>query len=554
MFTTNATVQTGLLRVNGELDTPLLTVSNYAGLGGTGTIFGIVDNHGYFAPGNSIGSVTIIGSMTNWGDYNVQIDAAGNSDHIAVSDTATIMGGTVVAQPVERKIYSNTVYTILTATNGVNGTYDTSRIEYSFWPYTNLFLSSWLSYDENNAYLNLHRAKFTSVANTYNQTAVAGALDGIVDSPGPGMSNLVCEFFWLPSAPDARKALDSMSGEIHGTLGMLDMQQQDAFNRSVSLRTGRISSGGEGGGYASMMPLQLADAGSTLPPMPPKANQSWDIWMQGFGSFGHLDGDGNASGGRFNISGMNGGVDYRLRPELLVGLAMGYSYDDASVGGPGADGNVNAIQIAGYGGYVNGPWHLDGILSYGFLSTDTKRYISVGSIHEMATANYDGGVLSLSAEGGYAYEASSRVTIEPTLGLIYTHVEQDSFSEKGIATDGNNYGLNVRSVDMDSFRTALGVRLDAKLGKKDGVQFIPELRVGWEHEFADRTADVTARFIGGSGDFIVRGVELGADSAALGAGLTVAFSKAIQGAVNYDARLNEQLTSHAISGRMSYSW
>jgi outer membrane autotransporter protein len=557
IFTTGATVETGLLRINGELDTQLLTVSNSAGLGGAGTIVGIVDNHGYFKPGNSIGTLTIIGSMTNWGDYNVQVDNAGNSDRILVSDTATINSGWVYAQPAHEVYGTNTVYTILTATNGVTGygvtgSYDGSSITPLF-PSWLGFVSS-LSNDLNNVYLTLHRDPFVSVANTYNQRGVAGALDGIVTSPGPGMSNLVSEFFWLPSATAARAALDSMSGEIHGTLGMLDMQQQDAFNRSVSQRTGRISAGGESGGYASAKPVQLADASSTLPPMQPaQASQSWDVWLQGFGSFGHLDGDGNALGGTFNNSGLNGGLDYRLRPEMLIGLALGYSYDDASVGGPGEDGNVSAFQIAGYGGYVNGPWHLDGIFSYGFLSTDTKRYINVGSIHQEAKASYDGGVLSLSGEGGYAFEAG-RFTIEPTLGLDYTHLSQDSFNETGIATDGHNYGLNVHSVDMDSFRTALGARLSAQFGRTNGVQFIPELRAGWEHEFMDKTADVTARFIGGSGDFIVRGVELGADSAALGAGLTVAFNKAIQASVNYDARLNERLTSQAISGRLSFSW
>ena len=237
-----------------------------------------------------------------------------------------------------------------------------------------------------------------------------------------------------------------------------------------------------------------------------------------------------------------------------MGLAVGYSRDDADVGGPGASGTVDAIQVAAYGGYVNGPWHLDGIFSYGFLSTDTKRFINVGSIHQEADASYDGGVLSLSAEGGYAYKASKRITIEPTLGLTYTHLSQDSFSETGMANDGHNYGLNVHSVDMDSFRTALGVRLAAQLGKTNGVQFIPELRAGWEHEFMDQTADLTASFIGGSGDFIARGVELGADSAALGAGLTVEFNKTIQASVNYDARLNDHLTSQAISGRVNISW
>jgi outer membrane autotransporter protein len=284
-----------------------------------------------------------------------------------------------------------------------------------------------------------------------------------------------------------------------------------------------------------------------------EANQPLDIWLQGFGSFGHLDGDGNALGGDFTISGLSGGLDYRLCPQMLIGVGVGYSHNDADVGGPGANGKVDAIQFAGYGGYVNGPWHLDGILSYGFLQTDTKRFINVGSIHQEADGKYDGGVLSLSAEGGYAF-VFDWLTVEPTIGLDYAHLWQDSFSETGTASDGHNYGLNVHNVNMDSFRSALGVRLAAQFGKKDGVQFIPALRATWEHEFVDRYADLNASFVGGSGDFNVRGVELGADSGVLGAGLTVAFNKAIQGFVNYDANLNSQLSSHTISGGLSFSW
>ena len=215
---------------------------------------------------------------------------------------------------------------------------------------------------------------------------------------------------------------------------------------------------------------------------------------------------------------------------------------------------MNALQVAGYGGYVNGPWHLDGILSCGFLHTDTTRFIDVDpSIQQQADGSYDGGVFSLSAEGGYAYQLDW-LTVEPTVGLKYAHLWQDSFSESGLAGDGNNYGLKVNSVDMDSFRSALGVRLAAQFGKKDGVQFIPAVRAIWEHEFADRYADVNASFVGGSGNFDTRGVELGADSGVLGVGLTVAFNKAIQGFVNYDANLNSQLNSSTVSGGLSISW
>jgi outer membrane autotransporter protein len=210
---------------------------------------------------------------------------------------------------------------------------------------------------------------------------------------------------------------------------------------------------------------------------------------------------------------------------------------------------VNAIQCGVYGGYVNGPWHLDGICSYGFLHTDTKRFINVGTIHQEADGSYDGNVFSFSTEGGYAFDTGP-VTIEPIVGLNYARVSQDGFNETGAGPNG----LNVGSVAMDSLRTALGVRLAAQIGETNSVQFIPALHLAWEHECLDRTADVNASFIGGSGNFIVRGVELDADSAVLGVGLTVTFDKAIQGFVNYNANLNSQLSSHTVSGGLSYSW
>jgi len=559
-FSQSATVSNGLLSINGGLTSSVVNVDITGSLGGTGTVFSIVSSHGVIAPGNSIGTLNFVGSlnMTN-SVYDEEVNAAGQSDLINVSGspgTAIISNATVVVLLAHELYGSNTVYTNLTATGGVLGT--NAGVSISNAP---LFLTVALDYpDTNTVETILHRSKFTSVANTFNQHSVAGALDGIADPArlgnAPAMSNLVNEFFWLPDAGTAQKALDSMSGEIHGSLGMLDVQQQAVFNNSIALRTGRISAGGESSGSAAAKPVQLASAGSALPPMQQQseADQLLDnIWLQGFGTFGHLKDDGNASGGNFTVSGTSGGFDYRLRPEMLVGLALGYSHDDAGVGGPGASGTVDAIQCAAYGGYVNGPWHLDGIFSYGFLQTDTKRFIKVGSISQEADGKYDGDVLSFSTEGGYVL-GTGPVTIEPTLGLNYTYLAQNSFKETSAAPGNNNYDLNVHSVDMNSLRTALGVRLAAQFGEKDGVQFIPALRAAWEHEFLDKTADVNASFVGGSGNFIVRGVELGADSGVLGGGLTVAFNKAIQGFVNYDVHLNSRLRSQAVSGGLSYSW
>jgi outer membrane autotransporter protein len=591
-FSVGSPVESGLLRINGSLTTPLLTVdgvpspsldapilTNYnailasdtTGLGGSGVIIGNVDNHGYVSPGNSIGTLTIIGSYTNAGNYYAEVTNSGASDHIAVSDAAVINGGNVIVEATaptfdptngDAGIYAvQTKYTLLTATNGRSGMFVTSSIVQPTWPQSALFplIGSSLLYDPTNVYLVLNRTPFNSVARTFNQNSVAGALDGVgVTGLSPTMANLLYEFYWLNSASTARKALDSLSGEIHGSMGLLDVQQQGAFNSTIAQRTGRISAGGGSGDFAtSWKPVLLASAGSTPPPMPERqVNQPLDFWMQGIGSFGQLKNDGNATGGNYTISGMSGGMDYRVNPKLLVGLAGGYSHDNAGVGGPGANGTVDAYQIGAYGGYVSGPWHADGILSYGFLHTDTTRFINVPGpmpIHQQADGSYYGGVFSFSAEGGYAFKFDW-LTVEPTIGLDYAHLFQGGFSETGTASDGNNYGLNVGGVNMDSVRSELGVRLAAQFGRQDSVQFIPSLHAVWEHEFADKYANLNASFVGGSGNFIVRGVELGADTAIFGGGLTVAFNKAIQGFVNFNASLNSKDQSSTISGGVSYSW
>ncbi|HZI33219.1 MAG TPA: autotransporter domain-containing protein, partial [Candidatus Binatia bacterium] len=410
-FSTGATVQSGLLRVNGELNSPLVTVMDSSGgLGGSGVIHGTVDNHGHFAPGNSIGTLTVLGSMTNWGDYDAQVNAAGNSDQILVSGTATINGGNVIAEAQSGIYPLRSLYRILTATNGVSGMYVTSSIV-AVGPQSALFpiTGSSLRYDQNNVYLIVNRTPFTSMARTYNQNSVAGALNGVnLASASSTMTNLISQFYWLSSASQAQQALDSLSGEIHGTLGLLDVQQQDDFNNSIARRTGRISANGRSGEFAtSWKPVQLASAGSELPPMrlqQAEVQQPLDFWLQGIGSFGQLDSDGNAQGGNYTISGLSGGADYRLTPELLAGLGAGYSHDNADVGGPGANGTVDAYQIGGYGGYVRGPWHLDCILSGGYFQTDTKRFINVGGIQQQAGGSYDGGVFALSTEGGYAFK------------------------------------------------------------------------------------------------------------------------------------------------------
>ena len=105
------------------------------------------------APGNSIGTLNVNGNFVQGGGstYQVEVNAAGQSDRINVGGTATLNGGTVqvLAQP--GTYARNTTYTILNATGGVSGAY--SGVTSNF-----AFLTPTLAYDANNVFLNLFQS------------------------------------------------------------------------------------------------------------------------------------------------------------------------------------------------------------------------------------------------------------------------------------------------------------------------------------------------------------------------------------------------------------
>ncbi|MCE9649823.1 MAG: autotransporter domain-containing protein [Parvibaculum sp.] len=120
------TINSGTLAVNGDLYAGTVTVESGGTLGGSGTVFGDINNYGTISPGNSPGTLFVVGSTTfNAGStFLVQTDGV-TSDMLAVSGapgTVTINGGTVVPQFIGG--VDGFAGDILTATGGITGTFD----------------------------------------------------------------------------------------------------------------------------------------------------------------------------------------------------------------------------------------------------------------------------------------------------------------------------------------------------------------------------------------------------------------------------------------------
>jgi outer membrane autotransporter protein len=136
------------------------------------------------------------------------------------------------------------------------------------------------------------------------------------------------------------------------------------------------------------------------------------------------------------------------------------------------------------------------------------------------------------------------VSVTPYAALDYVNAQLQGFSETG------GFGaLSVSSTDSNSFQTTLGVRLTSRIVMANYGTLIPELRLGWNHEFGDASQSLNASLVGVAGSsFTSTGIAFGRDTALIGAGMSLELSPDAKVFVDYDGRLGSRLQEHSVSG------
>ena len=304
-------------------------------LSGAANIHGKLTQHGgEIAPGNSIGTITVVGPfIQNGGNLEIEVSAGGRSDRLKLAGPAgraTLNGGTLEVLVLPGAFAPGTTYTIVNTEAGVSGTFSGVT--------TNLvsaFLAPTLSYDANNVFLTIAQtAPFASAGRTGNQIAAAGGIESL------RFGNSVYDAVLMSSAPQARQAFDALSGELHvSTAGVL--VDDSRYVRGAVLgrlrqapfdsTAGPLAALGIGG--PSMNEIYAADlsvVGNAAPFSPPPASPL-TFWAQGFGAWGKIDGNGNAANVDRNLGGAVVGADGRVGGGWRLGLAAGYSQSNISV-------------------------------------------------------------------------------------------------------------------------------------------------------------------------------------------------------------------------------
>jgi autotransporter-associated beta strand protein len=564
-YTGATNVNAGTLSVNGSIaSSSLTTVNAGATLGGNGTVGNTTINGGTLAPGNSIGTLAVQGNLvfTAAASYMVEVSPA-NADRTNVTGTATLGGATVKAS-FAAGTYVAKQYTILNATGGVSGTFNTLAN-------TDLpanFKSS-LSYDGNNAYLNLALNFIPPPGSglNANQQSTANAIIGFFNSNG----GIPLVFGGLTPA-----GLTQISGEVAtGT----QQTTFDAMGLFMGLLTDPFIAGrGDPVASSSAAPqfAEESDAASAYasngkprskserdayaaiyrkaPVMADPFVQRWSVWAAGYG--GSQTTDGNAVLGsnntRSSIGGVAVGADYRFSPYTIAGFAIAGGATNFSVNGLGS-GRSDLFQAGAFVRHNVGAAYLTGALAYGWQDITTDRTVTIAGT-DLLRAKFNANAFSGRVEGGYRFVTPwvGGVGITPYAAGQFVTFDLPAYAEQAIA-GANTFALSYASKSVTDTRSELGLRSDKSYPMQNGV-FTLRGRAAWAHDFnTDRAITPTFQTLPGA-SFVVGGAAPAHDAALVTASAEMKWLSGFSLAGTFEGEFSNVTTSYAGKGVVRYAW
>lgn len=231
------------------------------------------------------------------------------------------------------------------------------------------------------------------------------------------------------------------------------------------------------------------------------------VFISGRISRGDRDATTNTDAYEYQIHGLTLGADYRVRDDLIVGAALGYS--DTSTEFPG--NNDDKLDSDGLSATFYGTWYrdesffVDGSITYGRGDYDQNRNLDftlpslTTPTNQTFNANFDGNHLGIALNTGYEIRLAQQpeFALTPSLRLQYVKADIDGYRESASNPDDPTatLGMEIDSQEFTSFTSSLGVQASYTLGQSWGVA-IPFVGIEWVHEFERSNDDVTGQFIG----------------------------------------------------------
>jgi outer membrane autotransporter protein len=498
-------VTAGTLRVNGLLDTADLVLLG-GKLMGTGTIVadaGPVFNSATVAPGNSIGTLNIVGDYVQGplGTFEVEVDAT-SADRLNATGDAFI-NGTIKVVAIGTGPDEGDVFRVLDPAGDLFGTFSTE---------TNL-LGGLFDFDVIYNYvgdwvdIRITAADFCDFSDGPVQDPVCAALDILRVSGTPAMKALINELQALNpgDVPAALEALNPTRLHAQGSAAFLwsDLIKSQLGRRSTDLAHAEPGAAGSASLWSPAAQLASSDASADTiasaalaatqnqaAPMARQLGNGWGLYAAGDWANTTTDQAGGIGSDKTDAGAITVGID-RAGNGYVFGVAFSSlnAEIDQNYGFGGAT-EGDGLAVSAYASGARGDLTIDAYMSYGGFDFNTTRTVQTAPLTFVtASGETQGHQFLIGATTAYDVLKETSVSLAAVGGLYYAGLDIDSYNETG----AGGWSINVPDRTHESLKGQLGMQLSFVLDHTWG-SITPFVRAQLSHEFMDSTLTTSVAF------------------------------------------------------------
>ncbi len=565
-YTGTTVVSAGTLTINGQI-TSATTVNAGAVLSGIGTIVGDVAINGKLAPGNSIGTLTILGNYTqaSGSTFLCEINSI-DSDQLIVSGAVTIESNTTfLVQPAVAIYARDQAYRIITA-GSLTGNYSNLTI-------SSVLFTANLLYGNDFLDLVFNFQPLASIATKGNAHQVAKTLDKIFTSANSQMEAVLEDLFSLNNS-QIIYALDQMHPAQ--LKGQTIVQENNMINVREALTHHLSSVIDHKQCYPSHQMEHVdyeyeedqeewgneeewdryeeetdEDQGEEITVCQTTDDKPFKIWINGLGDWLTQKSTHYASspqvGYKNTTSGFLLGADYAFEDVFSGGLLAAYTNSEINWGSHHGHGEISSGYCGLYLSAV-GRWaYVAGSVIGAWSQYDSFRNIIFPGENATAKGDTSGVQLTSSLDMGLNIDINGFV-FSPFDIFDYVAQNEKKFTEH----HAGPLNLKIRKSNAIMLRNELGLNI-ARCQCFRSSRWIFEGKISWVREVRIHGGHFTSSFVGTEVPFTVTGYMPDRSFISPGAGLT-GFLRHNKLSVNiyYNGLFGQKYADNSISGGLVY--
>jgi outer membrane autotransporter protein len=239
--------------------------------------------------------------------------------------------------------------------------------------------------------------------------------------------------------------------------------------------------------------LRVAQAGGTSGVSTGETDHNPALWGQAFGGQATQNTRDGVSGYRASYGGLLMGADAPVTERWRAGGLFAYSDTSLSNNGDnsGSGGHIQSYGLTGYASYTGNPWYINLMAGAATQHDNTTRTVSFTGFSGVNTGSFNGMQYTTAVQGGYPLNLDrwiSGTTLTPLVGLSYSHLRQNGYTESGSAS-----ALNVNASNSNSLRSEVGGKLSRQFVTAYGT-LVPSVELDWRHQYQNTRIQSGASF------------------------------------------------------------